>query len=324
MKLRRLFSLLLLALPLAASAQTAPSQQPRLANAIAVIVNDAVITLADVDRHIAPFVEILYRQYGDRPELFEQKRAEARQSGTEDLVVRQLILHDFRTAGYNLPESLIEDEIKDRIRDRFGDRRTLTQTLNSQGITYEAYRQQVRDDFIVSALRSQRVSGNIIISPAKIENYYAAHRDEYQQAGQVKLRMIVVKENVAVPGAARKLLEEVRGKVQTGAAFAEMAALYSEGSQKSQGGDWGWIDRNVLQEKLTEVAFKLKAGEMSEVVELPGAAYLLNVEAVKVAQTKALSEVRTEVEQKLIEDERARQQKQYIERLRAKSLVRYF
>ena len=47
-------------------------------------------------------------------------------------------------------------------------------------------------------------------------------------------------------------------------------------------------------------------------------------EAKKLAQTKSLGEVREEVERTLIQQERRRQQDQYVARLRAKSFVRYF
>ena len=37
-----------------------------------------------------------------------------------------------------------------------------------------------------------------------------------------------------------KLAEEILTKLKEGATFAEMATIYSEGSQRNQGGDLGW------------------------------------------------------------------------------------
>src|SRR5437867_7283984 len=89
----------------------------QLANAVAVIVNDAIITHADILKYIEPAMDILVRQYGNQPQVFDEKLAAAQKDGTERLVERQLILSDWKTSGYNLPESILDDEVKDRIRD---------------------------------------------------------------------------------------------------------------------------------------------------------------------------------------------------------------
>src|SRR4030095_11741194 len=52
--------------------------------------------------------------------------------------------------------------------------------------------------------------------------------------------------------------------------------------------------------------------------------YLMLVEDKRIARTKALPEVRDEIEKTLIVQERARLHKKWIDRLKAKSFVRYF
>jgi parvulin-like peptidyl-prolyl isomerase len=309
----------------AAFGATTPEPKTRLANAIAVIVDDAVITYADVEMFISPAVDVLLRQYGNNPKVLEEKLMAVRRDGTEQLVERQLILADWTKSGFQLPDSVVEDEINDRVRLRYGDRLTLTKTLQAQDTTWEAFRKQVREDIIVGALRARNTgSSAIIISPAKIEAYYAAHQDQFKMEPQVKLRMIVVNEKPDNPGGAKKLLEETRGRIREGASFAEMASIYSEGSQRGEGGSWGWVERGVLRDDLADAAFKLKAGELSEVLVTPTACYLMLVEEVKSQHVRPLAEVRDEIERTLIGEERARLQKKYVDKLRAQSFVRYF
>lgn len=295
-----------------------------LANAVAVIVNDAVITYIDIERYIEPSMELLYRQYGDKPQVYEEKVAAVRHDGTEQLVERQLILSDWKTSGYNLPESFLDDEVRDRIRDKFGDRLTLTKTLQAQGITYERFRQQIREDIIVGVLRNKNVSSSIIISPQKLETYYDKNREKFKQADQIKLRMIVLNESSSNPDGAKKLAEEIRGKIKEGSTFKEMASIYSEGSQRTSGGDWGWVERSVLRKELADIAFSLKVGELSDVVHIEKSYYLMLVEEKKASQFQTLSEVRDEIEKTLVAEERTRLQKKYIEKLKSKSFVRYF
>jgi peptidyl-prolyl cis-trans isomerase SurA len=295
-----------------------------LANGIKAIVSDAVITYQQVEANAAQAMDLLWRQYGRQPEVFQKKRAETLTNALEQLVQRQLILHEFKTAGYNLPESIIDQEVQDRI-SRYGNRATFIKTLQAGGITTEKFRQQVREQFIVAALSAKNISQEIMISPHKIEAYYAEHRDEFKLEDQVKLRMIVLDSSAAdVPEARKKLGQEILAKIMEGAPFEEMARLYSTGSQRSQGGDWGWVERSVLRKELAEAAFALKPGTPSDVIETPTACYLMLVEEQRPSHVRPLNEVRDEIEKTLLIQERARLQKQWIGRLKTKTFVRYF
>jgi hypothetical protein len=94
------------------------------------------------------------------------KRQEILEDGINQLVERQLILSDFKNSGGSLPESIIDEEINREIREQFGDRSTLIKTLQARGITFETYRQRMRERIIVSSLEFSH-SQEIIISPYK-------------------------------------------------------------------------------------------------------------------------------------------------------------
>jgi parvulin-like peptidyl-prolyl isomerase len=103
-----------------------------------------------------------------------------------------------------------------------------------------------------------------------------------------------------------------------------MAKVYSQGSQRAEGGKWGLVERSVLRKELAEVAFTLKAGERSGVIETPQACYLMLVEEIIPNHVRPLAEVRDEIEKNLLVDERARLDKQYTDKLKKKTFVRYF
>jgi peptidyl-prolyl cis-trans isomerase SurA len=295
-----------------------------LASAVKAIVHDAVITYQEVQIFAAPAIETARRQFAGDRDGFNKKANELLAESLEQLVERQLILHDFKAAGYNLPESIIEESVQDRIKERYGDRKTLTQTLKEQGMTYEKFRQQIRDQIIVEALRAKNISSEIIISPSKIEKYYQEHAQNYQVKEQVKLRMIVLNKTEGTGTNTVLLGQEIVGKLKQGASFAEMATVYSQGSQRGEGGDWGWADRASLRAELADVAFKLKAGEFSPVVETREACFIMLVEDTKPAHTRPLAEVQDEIERNLLVAERARLAAQYIDKLKKKTFVRYF
>ena len=299
------------------------SVRAELVNGIIAIVGEAIITYEDVQNELVTYLPSLRAKYAAQPQVFNQKMKDLQRERIEILVERRLILNDFKTAGYNLPESFIEDIIKDRIRERYGDRLTLIKGLQKEGTTYESYRQSVRDQFIVEQMRFKNVAGEIMVSPYKIETFYEQNIEQYKLGDEVKLRMIVLDKAKHDTGLA-ELATEIRTKLKAGADFAEMAKVYSDGSQSSQGGDWGWVEKAVLREDLAAAAFALKPGELSDVLEKKEAFYLMLVEETRPAHVKPLTEVRDEVEKNLIGRERARLEKKWIDRLKIKQFVRYF
>ena len=304
----------------------AVSVQAELADGIKAVVHDSVITYLDVEDLTVQTRDVLLRQFRTQPDEFQKKMDEARGDNLEKLLSRQLILQDFKTAGYNLPESVIDELVQERIHAKYGDRATLTKTLQAEGITYEKFRQQVREQFIVEALRQKNISSEIIISPHKIETYYLAHSHDFKVEDEVKLRMIVLDKS-SDPGAPspKALAQEILGKLKEGATFAEMATIHSSDLKRAkQGGDWDWVERSVLRKELADTAFSLKPGELSGVIETPEACYLMLVENARLSHTRSLGEVREQIERNLLLEERNRLEKHWIDKLKKKTFFRYF
>jgi len=300
---------------------------PELVNGIAVIVNDSIITYKDVQNRLREDMDSLEKRYANQPQVFEEKAKELRENEIEELVEYQLILGEFKKiekTGYVLPESYIQRLIDDDIK-KYGDRLTLTKTLQAQGITFESYRSRIRERTILELMWSQKVPRDPLISPTKIETFYVENRDKFKVQDEVKLRMLVVTNQPSDRAFSPvKMCQEILLKLDENIPFGEMARAYSQGSQASEGGDWGWVERSVLREDLAKAAFSLKPGQHSDVIASKEGAYIMFVEDVRPEHIKSLPEVREEVETALKVQENKRIRKQWIEGLKKKSFVRYF
>ena len=308
----------------------APNARAVLVTAVAVVVNDSVITLGEIDQEVEGFAQIKARAYGNDPQRFEQELQKLHDEAIEMMVENKLVLHEFVTSGYatNVLEAFIDDRIQAEIqRDYYGDRARLIKSLHQRGQTYEMFRRKEREKFIIEYMNYQNSSNprKILISPLKVEQYYQAHKDEFKMEDQVKLRMIVLPQPAdSAPGSAKKLAEEILAKINSGVPFDEMASVYSSGSQRAEGGDRGWVDHSYFKPDLARIAFSLKPGEHSGVIELPEACYLMMVENVRQAHVKDLNEVRADIERTLKNNENLRLRKLWIERLKRKSFVNYY
>jgi parvulin-like peptidyl-prolyl isomerase len=295
--------------------------EPKLADGVKAIVNDTVITYAQVQDFTAPAVESLQRQYAGQPDAYSKKLSDLISDGLEQLIERELILHDFDVSGYKLPDSVADELVQDRIRERFGDDRiTLMKTLQAQGMTFEEFRKEVRDQWVEAQMRRKNVSQEIVISPFKVENYYQTHQDDFKVEEQIQLRMIVLNKTSDTDTNTLPLANEILAKIKAGATFQEMATVYSQGSPQKEGGDW--YDRSALRKELANAAFALKPGQVSDVIETPASDYILIVDQTHTAHVKPLGDVRDDIEKTLRTQEQTSIEKQWIDKLKRKAFIR--
>jgi peptidyl-prolyl cis-trans isomerase SurA len=299
-----------------------------LVDGIDAIVHDSIITFQEIKDATAPYADELRAQFGNQQDVYKEKLNDAIKENRERLLENQLILHEFATAGYNLPESIIDEQLQEYIKSsRYHDRVTLIKSLQQDGITYEKFRQQYKERFIIEQMRYKNISGEIIISPHKIETYYAEHKDEFKVEDEVKLQMIVLNVSDEDKEQKRKLAGEILAHLNEGQPFTDMASVYSQSPDYKIG---SWVNRynssgdSILRKELADVAFTLKSGEHSGIIETPGAFYILHVEDKHPSHIKALPEVRDDIETILQAKERTRLQEQWIARLKKKTFVRTF
>lgn len=239
----------------------------KISNGIAAVADDTVITRQEVYQVAAPNLDLYQRTYFNDREALEQKSLSALTEALEQLIDRQLVLHDFKNIGGIIQENYIDDMIKDRIREQFGDRVTFAKTLQAEGITQETFRQRERDQLIMRIMEKKNVREGLLISPAKIERYYQTNLYRYKLEDQVKLRKIELNSSAADSiDEVRRRAFDIKAKVDTGTPFAEMAKTYSEAADRKDGGLWGWKEESKVAKGLAEVAFALKPGECSPVL----------------------------------------------------------
>ncbi len=308
---------------------SALAQRVEVIDGIAAIVNNDVVTFSQV-RELVGARERSLREIYSGTEL-ENKLKEMQLSAIKDLIDRQLVLQEFKKLqekGASIPEYVIDDRVQAIIRQEFGgDRAAFVRTLQAQGFTLTRFKEIEREKIIIQAMRQSKVDNNFVISPTQIQAYYDKNKQAYATPEQVKLRMIVIREgssgDIPDAGSKKELAEEIREKVVKGAEFDRMAQMYSEDEATQQaGGDWGWVERNTLNEKLTNVAFSLRPGEVSPVISIENTYYIVMVEAKRNATIKPIGDVRDEIERNLIQQERTKAQQRWIDTLRQKAYIK--
>ncbi|HXL24572.1 MAG TPA: peptidylprolyl isomerase [Chthoniobacterales bacterium] len=299
--------------------------EPEVVDGVAAVVNGEVITYSQVRSLVAPREKLLRAQFNG--EELTKKIKEVRSAALQDLIDRQLIIQSFKKENFQIPDHFVEERIHEILRQDFGgDRNTFIKTLEAQNFTIGEFKKLETEKIIVQAMRSKNVKLDLIASPAKVDEYYKAHRDEFTSKAQIKLRLIMIPSHASDGNAAaqKKMADEIFGKLVNGAEFERMAQLYSEDSTREHGGDWGWVERKTLAAPLEKAAFSLEPGKISNIIEFGGNYYILKVEDKHGGDTKSLADARADIEKKLVQQEAQKLQERWLTSLRSKAYIKTF
>lgn len=151
-------------------------------------------------------------------------------------------------------------------------------------------------------INEEAATKGVKFSDQDVEGYYKQNQSKYGQAERRKVSHILIEVPAQADEAARsKALEKAKDIAAKAAAqpdgFAELARTVSQDPGSApQGGDLGWISKNMLVPQVEDAVFKLERGKVSGVVESPFGYHVLYITDIQPPSVKPLSEVRAEIE----------------------------
>jgi len=235
--------------------------------------------------------------------------------GSEKLTLSQLH-SEIKRLPPNLKQMASNKRMQKEFLEQLATSHLIYQEGIKQGIDKEPLvKSQIEDASrkIVLATLLQREIESRIKTPTEkdIEQYYQTHTDEFKQEKQVRARHILV-ENEATA-------KKISAKLKSGADFATLAKESSSCPSSAKGGDLGFFTRERMVKEFADVAFKLKKGEVSGPVKTKFGYHIIEVTDIKEAGSTPLAEVKTAIENKLIQSQKSQVFQDYIAGLKKKS-----
>jgi parvulin-like peptidyl-prolyl isomerase len=318
----------------------APSAHAQvLADGIAAVVNDKVITYVQINQQVED-TERLLRQNYTGEDLFQRVK-EAKLNVLRALIERELIIQDFKDMGGFIPDTYTNERINDVIRTEYGgDRIAFIRTMYARGVTLQKYRDEIKDTAIVGYMRNKNVVQTVLVSPYQIEQYYQQNLRLFQQDEQIKVATIVLHKSLfpsqeTGPDGKQvsydpqyRLAQNIIYKLDTGSDFGDLAKQFSESSNKDDGGELGWVTQNgktAIRADLWDAISKLQPGQHTDIITTSdGYYYIVLVEDRKKASMTPLEDVRGQIEQTVISEQSQLRQQQWLDSLRAKAFIKMF
>jgi peptidyl-prolyl cis-trans isomerase D len=159
--------------------------------------------------------------------------------------------------------------------------------------------EQVKAEYVV--LSNDAVAAQITVSDADIQSYYEQNAQRYSVEEQRRASHILIglkkgasdEEKAAAKAKAQKLLEQTRSNPGD---FAKLAKENSEDPGSAErGGDLDFFGKGMMVKPFEDTAFKLKEGEISDLVESDFGYHIIKVTGVQPASVKSLDEVKGEI-----------------------------
>lgn len=314
--------LLRIALFVLALGLTAAAADRLVLEEIVARVNNRIITLADLERGRQSLREELAREFTGAE--LDSKVQERDKDLLRDLIDQTLLVQ----RGTDLGISVEADVIKrlDRIRQDTGldSMEALERMAATQGIDFEDFKEQIRNQLLTQAVVQKEVSGKVMIDADAVREYYARHQQEMQRPESVSLREILVStEGVPPDGlpAREERVRELLGKIRAGEKFEELAKTYSDAPTGAEGGDLGVFEVEKLSPVIREAVGNLLEGGVSDPLRTPQGYLLLQKVAYMPAGVPPFEKVEGEIMQKLYYEQVQPSLREYLNNLRREAFL---
>jgi peptidyl-prolyl cis-trans isomerase SurA len=283
-------------------------------------VDDQVIDTSDYARAEKDLEQEAKQQNWTPDELAEQKKDLLR-----NLIDKQLLLAKGKQLGITGEDALVHrlDEI--RKQNHLGSMQALQQAVESQGLSWQDFKQQIRQSIITSSVIRQKVTPNIRISPSEVQAYYDQHKSEFKHPEQVQLSEILIPtpnpDDAAQVAKAKSEADSIYQKLKGGADFAKLAKEDSKGPNASKGGDLGTFGKGQLAPVLEKDTFSLKKGQFTEPIQTRQGWIILQATQHEDAGVAPLSQVQDQIMNAVGYAKMQPALRQYLSKLRTEAYI---
>ncbi len=246
---------------------------------------DEIIAIVGSNIILKSDIEAQYIQYRMQQGNAAGSESTVKCSIMESMLRQKLLLSQGELDSVQVSDMQVESEMDRRLRyyiKQFGSQEKLEEFY--QQSIYEIkdeFRDLIKQQMMMETVQNS-ITADVTVTPSEVRSFYKSiPKDSLPLINsEVELMQIVKKPpiNPEERERIRKKLLELRKRVLNGESFATLAILYSEdpGSAKN-GGELGFVGRGELYPEFEAVAFNLKEGEVSDILETEAGFHIIQM-----------------------------------------------
>jgi peptidyl-prolyl cis-trans isomerase SurA len=254
-----------------------PQKQVAPIDHIVAVVNDDVITSHELDDRVAVVIKQLQRQGTPLPahDVLEKQLLER-------MIMDMLQAQFAKETGVHVDDAQVDKALL-RIaqQNQFPSVDAFRAKLESQGVDFKKFREEIRNEIISTRLREREVDTKLNITDSEVDNYLATEAKQLGKGEEYHLQhiYIMIPEQASADKieASQRRANEALAQLQAGADFAQVAAGVSDARDALQGGDLGWRPAEQIPPGFLEVLAKLQPGELSPLLRTPNGFHIIKM-----------------------------------------------
>ena len=260
----------------AAPAQSTKARTIVTVDRIVAVVNDEVITERELEARV-DFAFRQLRQQGTPP----PPRATIERQLIERLINDRVQLQHAREIGLRIDDTDLEKALERIAGDNKLSLPQMRSALEKDGVPFTKFRDDIRNEIILSRLREREVAQKIVITDAEIDNFLLSQKAQQGRSDEFNIShiLVAVPENASPEQlqARRARAEDALAQIKSGADFRQIAAAFSDGPEALQGGLIGWRESNRLPSLFLEALQPLQSGALTELLRSPNGFHILKL-----------------------------------------------
>lgn len=215
----------------------------------------------------------------------------------EKLVMDSLQRQLAERAGINVTDEMLNLSVADIARRNNMTVDEFKTELAKQGMSYEKFYQDMRNEIIVNQLRGREIGARIKVTDREVMHYLETQEKIGDEVVQYNIGHILLSlPEEATPSEvqeARTRAERLIQQLREDQDFKQMAMAESDGAQALQGGDLGWRSMAEVPTLFSDVVGKLGQGDVAEPIHSPSGIHIIKLLGLKglkkhmVTKTKA-------------------------------------
>jgi peptidyl-prolyl cis-trans isomerase SurA len=248
----------------------------RVIDKIVAVVDSGVVLASDVETRLND-LKTQAESRGNAVEINDELREQV----LERLILEQAQVEVAKRRGLQIDDARVNETLLQIAKNRETDLLGLKNAIESEGKSFAVFREQIRRELLINAIRDREVKTRIRISDTELERFMETTGGQVSTAPELLLSQIVVglpnRPSPEVIQQAEQKAVQIRDALLTGAPFGQMAVRYSDAPEASQGGDLGWRNILELNPSFADALTEAKKNTLVGPIRSPGGFHLIAV-----------------------------------------------
>ena len=199
----------------------------------------------------------------------------------EQLIVEKIQLQLAKRRGIKITDQTLNRVVANIAQKNNMDLATFREALQRDGLNYKEFRDNIRNEMLITRLRQRSVESRIHVSDQEVELHLANLKNQAPLNAEFRLGhiLLAVPENATPEQIAfiKSKANSVHAKLNNGADFTQMAIAESSGQNALSGGDLGWRKAGQLPTLFADMITDMKVGNITQPIRSPSGFHIVKL-----------------------------------------------